>query len=309
MLLMFKNNIYLPPMAKELCVNGQPNLAMLDYYTKQAQQGFGLIILEHAYVSENGKASPGQLSIAADYDATILRKIAEVIHKYRAKAVMQINHCGAKSRVVLERKLAPSIIENDDVQALTKTEIQGVVLDFIQSALRVKQLGFDGVEVHSAHGYLLNQFYSPLTNKRQDEYGGCLENRLRLHVEILQGIKKELGDFPLFLRLGACDYMEGGNDLATAVKAAKFLAPHLDYLDISGGISGYQTHIKGALCYFAEVAQAIKQEINLPILTAGGIKTFSEAQRVITNGVCDLAGIGRTALAPNFRLFCRVTEK
>lgn len=303
MLLILKNNIYLPPMAKELCVNGQANIALLDYYTQQAQQGFGLIILEHAYVSENGKASPAQLSIAADYDATVLRNIAAAIHKYRAKAVMQINHCGAKTRAVLERKLAPSIIESDDVQALTKTEIQGIVLDFVQAALRVKQLGFDGVELHSAHGYLLNQFYSPLTNKRNDEYGGSLENRLRLHIEILQALREKLGDFPIFLRLGACDYEDCGNDLATAIKAAKFLAPYIDYLDVSGGINGYQTYMKGALCYFAEVAQAIKQEINLPILTAGGIKTFEQAQRVITNGVCDLVGIGRAALAPNFRLF------
>lgn len=303
MQLSLKNAIYLPPMAKELCLNGQPSLAMLDYYTKQAQQGFGLIILEHAYVSENGKASPGQLSIAADYNATVLRKIAEAIHKYQVKAVMQINHCGAKTRAQLEHKLAPSSNERENVQALTKSEVQGIVLDFMQAALRVQELGFDGVEVHSAHGYLLNQFYSPLTNKRNDEYGGSLANRLRLHIEILQAIRKKLGDFPLFLRLGACDYEDGGNDLTTAIKAAKLLAPYIDYLDISGGINGYQTHIKSAGCYFAEIAKAIKQEINLPILTAGGIKTALEARRVIANGICDLAGIGRAALATNFRLF------
>lgn len=302
-MLAFKNRIFLPPMAKELCVDGKAKQDLINYYLKQAKQGFGLIILEHAYVMPNGQASKGQLSIDSEENADILTKLAKALHNEGTKAVMQISHCGLKSKLLTNERLGPTAILADNTKEMSLAQIKEISAAFVAASKRVKAYGFDGVEVHSAHAYLLNQFYSPLTNKRQDEYGGNLENRLRLHIEILKGIRKELGDFPIFLRLGACDYEKGGNDLETAIKAAKILEPYLDYLDISGGMNGYQKHNAGDLCYFAEIAKAIKGTVNIPILTAGGIKTATTAEQVLKAGIADLVGIGRASLAPNFKLF------
>lgn len=295
----FKNSIYLPPMAKESSIDGIPSDQLIDYYDQMASKGFGLIIMEHAYVNKYGKASPRQMAIDEDFSFDILSKICQRIKSHDSKAFMQISHGGRFARGS-DRRFGPS--PEDGVQALSLDDIKKLEDDFLQAALRVKYLGYDGVQIHSAHGYLLNQFYSPLVNKRDDQYGGPLENRIRLHLEILEKIREKLPDFHLSLRLGACDYLNGGNTVDDAIKASQLMEPYLDSIDISGGIQGFLTYDESGRPYFAEEARAIKENTDLMVLTCGGIKDRAEALDLVNNGFCTMAGIGRAALKKDFHL-------
>lgn len=296
----FKNKIYLPPMAKENSIDGKPNEELIDYYESMAKRGYGLIILEHAYVDINGKASPKQMAIDESYDRETLTKIRKAIQKHGAKAMMQISHAGKFARVS-EEKYGP--VKEDGVNELSVEDIKTLEEKFVKAALRVKEMGYDGVEIHSAHGYLLNQFYSPLVNKREDEYGGSLENRLRFLLETLEKVKKELGDFPIFVRIGACDYMEGGNDMDDFLKASKILEKYIDYIDISGGMQNFQVHSDNKLGYYTKEAKAVKENTDLFVLMTGGIKNKDEALKLINEENIDMVGIGRASLRKDFKLF------
>lgn len=296
----FKNKIYLPPMAKENSIDGKPNEELIDYYESMAKRGYGLIILEHAYVDINGKASPKQMAIDESYDRETLTKIRKAIQKHGAKAMMQISHAGKFARGS-EEKYGP--VKEDGVNELSVEDIKTLEEKFVKAALRVKEMGYDGVEIHSAHGYLLNQFYSPLVNKREDEYGGSLENRLRFLLETLEKVKKELGDFPIFVRIGACDYMEGGNDMDDFLKASKILEKYIDYIDISGGMQNFQVHSDNELGYYTKEAKAVKENTDLFVLMTGGIKNKDEALKLINEENIDMVGIGRASLRKDFKLF------
>lgn len=296
----FKNRIYLPPMAKEDSIDGKPNKDLIDYYENMAKRGYGLIVLEHAYVDIKGKASPKQMAIDENYDKETLTQIRKVIQKHGAKAMMQISHAGKFARGS-DIKYGPS--KEDGVNELSKDEIKKLEDDFVKAAIRVKDMGYDGVEIHSAHGYLLNQFYSPLVNKREDEYGGNLENRLRFLVEILEKVRKALGDFPIFVRFGACDYMEGGNDMDDLIKASKILEKYIDYIDISGGMQNFQVYSDNELGYFTKEAKAVKENTDLFVLMTGGIKNKDEALKLINEENIDMVGIGRASLRKDFKLF------
>lgn len=295
----FKNNFYLPPMAKENSIDGIPDPSLIDYYEEMANKGFGLIVLEHAYVDVRGKASPKQMSIDENYDEKTLTEIRKAIQKHEAKAIMQISH-GGRNAKGSEIKFGPS--QEEGVLELSVEDIKELEEKFLQSAIRVKNMGYDAVQIHSAHGYLLNQFFSPVTNKRNDEYGGSLENRLRFLIEILEKIKNEMPDYPVFVRLGACDYVEGGNVIEDAVKASKILEKYIDYIDISGGITGFLKHSENELGYFTSEAKRVKDETNLKVLMAGGINSREEAQKLLDEKSFDMVGIGRAALRKDFKL-------
>ncbi|KXB34845.1 NADH:flavin oxidoreductase [Atopobium deltae] len=336
-----KNRLFLPPMAREDSIDGQPSEKLIDYYRAMARKGFGLIILEHAYVTPAGKASPKQMGIDKHYNTDVLGRIADAIHEQDCRAVMQISHAGCSTRADLPVTFAPSKLiaaekpalgkmrPHHTTRALTVEQIQQLVQAFVDAAVRVASLGYDGVEIHSAHGYLLNQFYSPLINKRTDDYGGSLLNRLRIHLEVLDGVHAALGDFPVLLRLGAQDYEAAGNTLQDACEAACVLAPHLSALDISGSFHYLSRHdwsdkrkhsqsaektveqpdnqARSANGFFSKTSHAIRQSLRLygydtPVLLAGGLRSKSEAEAAILQGACDFAGIGRAALNPSFTL-------
>lgn len=295
----FKNKYYLPPMAKEESIDGKPDKSLIDYYEDMAKKGFGLIILEHAYVDIKGKASPKQMAIDEDYDKEVLIKIKDVIHKNGARAIMQISHAGRNAKAS-DELFGPSKEEN--VKELSVDEIINLEDKFLNAAKRVKEMGFDGVEIHSDHGYLLNQFYSPLVNKRKDSYGGSLYNRLRFLIEIIEKIKKEMPDFPILVRLGACDYLDDGNSLDDCIEVSKILEDYIDYIDISGGIKGFLTHSDNDLGYFTKEAFAVKNNTNLKVLMTGGIKNKQEADILLNENKCDMVGIGRFSLNKDFTL-------
>ena len=159
---------------------------------------------------------------------------------------------------------------------MTQQEIDQVVADFASAARRAKEAGFDGVEIHSAHGYLLSQFYSPITNKRTDDYSGTsIAGRTRLHCRVIEAVRSEVGpDYLLALRLGACDYEEGGATREDAVAACKiFEEAGVDLLDISGGLCGYRGDGSKAEGYFGEDSAAIRAAVTVPVIVTGGVRT------------------------------------
>ena len=300
------NRLVYPPMATAKSnEDGKVTQGLLDYYDEKSHGGYvSLYIIEHSYITPQGKASRGQLSLESDDTLDGLKKLADVIHKNGSKAVIQINHAGsaAKSDVTGLEIVGPSSIAHprhtDIPKELTKEEIKEIVNNFKDAAKRVKEAGFDAVEIHSAHGYLLNQFYSPITNKRTDEYGGNLLNRIRIHLEVIKAVKEAVGsDFPILLRLGACDYMEGGTTIEDSKKAAvEFEKAGVDILDISGGLLGYINPNNKEQGYFSEITEALKEVISIPVILTGGITEADAAENLVASGKTDLVGIGRAML-------------
>ncbi len=180
---------------------------------------------------------------------------------------------------------------------ITQTEMSELVKEFAVAARRAKEAGFDMVEVHGAHGYLLSQFLSPYTNRRNDEYGGSLENRLRFPLEVLRAVRAEVGpDFPVFYRLGAEDGIEGGLTLQEGAEAAVILAEAgVDVLDLSGGLLGFR--VKSGEGFFVYMAEKIKPVVNIPVLVTGGIAAPELAESILAEGKADLIGVGRALLA------------
>lgn len=304
--LKLNNRLVYPPMATAKSnEDGKVTQGLLDYYDEKSHGGYvSLFIIEHSYITPQGKASRGQLSLESDDTLDGLKKLADVIHKNGSKAVIQINHAGsaAKSDGTGLEIVGPSSIAHprhtDIPKELTKEEIKEIVNNFKDAAKRVKEAGFDAVEIHSAHGYLLNQFYSPITNKRTDEYGGNLLNRIRIHLEVIKAVKEAVGsDFPILLRLGACDYMEGGTTIEDSKKAAvEFEKAGVDILDISGGLLGYINPNNKEQGYFSEITEALKEVISLPVILTGGITEAEAAENLVASGKTDLVGIGRAML-------------
>lgn len=297
------NRLVMPPMASgKTTKEGQITDEICDYYGKRAEGGYlGLIIVEHAFVSPEGKAHEGQLSIADDGNILGLQRLTSMIHKDGTKAFAQLSHAGSAA--------SPSVTGYEAVSAspvcsssgnisreMKQEDIEKVILDFTAAAVRAKKAGFDGVEIHSAHGYLLNQFYSPLTNQRTDLYSGKnLEGRIRLHLQVIKAIRQAVGkDFPIAVRLGACDYMDGGTTLQDSILAAQLLEEGgIDLLDISGGLCGpYRPSVKTP-GYFSKLSEQVKKYVSIPVLVTGGITAISDAERILIGEKADMVGVGR----------------
>ena len=303
-----KNRLVMPPMATSKAnENGEVTEQICDYYNEKSAGGYiGLIITEHSYVAKEGQAGKGQMSIAKDSDVEGLKRLTDIIHNNGSKVFAQISHAGgaanpqttgfsvALSASAVKVARFPTIPEE-----MTLQDIKKVINDFTAAAIRAKNAGFDGVEIHSAHGYLLNQFYSPLTNKRTDEYGSSnMNNRLRLHLEIIKSVRKVVGkEYPIALRLGACDYMDGGSTIEDGVEAAKILAEaKIDLLDISGGFCGYVRPQANNQGYFQELTIAIKKVVNIPVILTGGITDSIAAEELLQDNKADMIGVGRAIL-------------
>ncbi|MBS5956245.1 MAG: NADH:flavin oxidoreductase [Clostridiales bacterium] len=300
------NRIVMPPMATSKAANGDVTDQLIDYYDEKSKGGYiGLIITEHHYVSKDGMASEGQVSISRDEDVAGLKKIADVIHKNGSKVIAQINHAGssASQEITGCEPISASPIINVGLSAKTqlipremdRDDILRVVKSFADAAKRVKEAGYDGVQIHSAHGYLLNQFYSPLGNKRLDEYGGTIDGRIKIHLEIIRAIREVVGDdFLLSLRLGASDYMEGGSTMEDGVYASKkFQEAGIDLLDISGGYNGFIRKDTNEPGWFSDATSAIKKEISIPLILTGGVTDVKDAEHLLKEGKADFIGIGR----------------
>jgi 2,4-dienoyl-CoA reductase-like NADH-dependent reductase (Old Yellow Enzyme family) len=314
----FRNRVISAPVAtKSADDNGYVTDKILDYYDKRSKGGYlSLIITEHVYVTENGKGTPHQISIAEDDKIAGLKKLTDVIHKNGVKVFAQLNHVGAKRDS--ETNDAPSAFNIENIwkshREITRDEILQLEDAFVKAAVRAKSAGYDGIELHSCHGFLLNEFYSPVTNRRTDEYGGDILGRIRIHLEIIEKIRAAVGeDYPLFLRLGAVDFREGGNMLPDPDKAAEYFADGstlqdaiaaakaferagIEALDISGGLNGYTVNGRKDAGYYSGLTDAIRREVTIPVILTGGVTRLHQAETLLKEGKADIIGIGRAIL-------------
>ncbi len=302
--LLLKNRIVMPPMATELSTErGEVTEQLIRHYEERAR-GLGLLIVEHSYISPEGKRSPRQLGVYSDDLIPGLRKLAEAVKSHGTPVALQINHAGSLTQrsICGSQPVAPSAIRHprgvETPRALTGEEIDEIIRAFREAARRVADAGFDAVEIHGAHGFLLSQFLSPLTNRREDEYGGPLEHRVRLPLRVVEAVREELGrGFPILYRLGVEDMMPGGLTLEEGVKAARLLADAgVDILDISGGLIGSSPPGLEGPGYFVPQAEAVKRAVDVPVIGVGGINTAEEADAIIRSRRVDLVAVGRALL-------------
>lgn len=292
---------------------GFVNEEHVAYYDSRTRGGYvGLVVVEHTFVLPNGQASEHQLGSCTDDYIPGLAKIAQVIQKNGSKAVLQLSHTGASLRkdVVPEEGISPSglVSPNDrtpkdvlqNTHAMTLAEIQQLIEAFVAAALRARKAGFDGVEIHSAHGYLLNQFYSPITNHRTDEYtGSTIEGRTLLQRQILQAVRKAVGEtFIVGLRLGASDYwLTGGSTIEDGAEAAKLIeTAGADYISVTGGLCFYTLPGRTDAGYFRDASEAIEKVVHIPVILTGGIWTRQAAEDLLAAGQADLIGAARPFL-------------
>lgn len=300
--LKLRNRIVMPPMATGKADHGKPDDSLISYYAARGR-GTALIIVEHEYVSPEGMAHNTQLSMADDSVIPAYQKLTDAIHTQGAAVFAQINHAGAQAQDSGLPALSPSGIALRNTEpapgVMTAEDMKRVTNSFVSAALRAKQAGFDGVEIHSAHGYLLNQFYSPLTNHRTDEYTGqTLEGRTRLHVGILKAVRMAVGEnYPIAIRFGAYDYMEGGSRKEEIPEASQIFADAgADLIDISGGLNGFTVKANTEPGWFSELSILSKRSVQIPVILTGGVKIAEEAESLLREGAADLIGIGRAML-------------
>lgn len=301
-----KNRIVMPPMASNSgTLEGMATEATFEYYQERAEQGVGLIIVEHTYVLESGKYRERQLGIYSDDHVGPLSELVHRIHAAGAAVGIQITHSGAATRssTIGRKPLGPSAIplspDHDLPAEIAPSSIPSLIEAFASAARRAAAAGFDMVELHGAHGYLLNQFFSPLTNIRSDEYGGSREGRLRFPLETVEAVRSAVGpNIAVFYRLGADDGVPGGLTVNDACWAAPQLArAGVDAIDVSGGLGGSSLPGYSGEGYFAPLSEAIKGVVNLPVMVTGGVTTPQAADLLVRQGKADLVGVGRALLA------------
>jgi NADPH2 dehydrogenase len=285
----------MPPMQTgRASFEGAVTNKLINFYVRRSS-ALGLPIVEHAYVSPNGKIGPKQLGIYEDSLIGGFEKLAKGLHEVGAPAVVQISHAGGvtNKKIIGVEPAGPSA--RPKTRMLDVTEIEAIAEDFASAAERAVKAGFDGVELHGAHGYLLNQFFSPLLNKREDEYGGSLENRMLFPLLVVQSVRGHLNDKLLLYRLGSDDLAPGGTHVEDSVVFAKKLEQSgVDIIDVSGGMCGSEPkqlkHVKG---YFIPQASEIKKAVNVPVIGVGGITDAIFADKLISEGKVDLVAVGR----------------
>ncbi len=307
-----KNRIVMPSMVTNYATtDGAVTERFKTYHQTRAKGGVGLITVEATYVHPSGKGFQNQLGIYKDELIPGLKSLTEVVHGCGAKIAVQLYHAGRQttSKVTGMSVVAPSPIpcpvKQEMPRELSLDEIKELVEAFGQAARRAKEAGFDTVEIHGAHGYLLNQFLSPYSNKRTDEYGGAFENRMRFPLEVVKKVREEVGeDFAVIYRMSAEEYVPGGLTLEdTRVFARKLVEAGIDALHISGGVYESSAMIIQPAAIpqgcFVENAAAIKEAINgeVPVIVVGRIKDPVMAEQILREGKADLVAMGRALLA------------
>jgi 2,4-dienoyl-CoA reductase-like NADH-dependent reductase (Old Yellow Enzyme family) len=311
-----KNRIAVSPMCMYSSVDGIANDWHLVHLGSRAVGGAALLIQEATAVSAEGRITPGDLGIYRDEHTTMLQRIASFIHQQGAVAGIQLAHAGRKAGCArpwdggkqLKKQdggwttIAPSSIafspDDDTPLALDEKGIQQVISDFRVAAVRASNSGYRLIEIHAAHGYLIHEFLSPLSNHRTDEYGGSFPNRIRLLLEIVKGIRSVWPEnLPLFVRISATDWADGGWDINEAVQLASVLKQNgVDLIDCSsGGLVPY-AKIPFGPGYQVPFSERIKKETGILTGSVGVITEARQAEEILQNGQADLILIARESL-------------
>lgn len=307
-----RNRIVMPPMCMyHADSDGHPNAFHTLHYGSKALGGVGLIIVEATAVESRGRISENDLGIWSDEHIAGHRAITQICHENGAKIAIQLAHAGRKCECSSESPVAPSAIAfSGDApyrlpSALSLTEIEEIKHTFVRAALRAKEAGYDIIEIHGAHGYLLCEFLSPLTNRRDDLYGGVFENRCRLLVEVTKAIK-DAANLPVIVRISADEWMHEGWNIEDSIALSQALkTAGADIMHVSAGGNQLRTQTQPPIVplYQAEYAKRIRHEASIPTIAVGLITTPTEGEALLVGGVCDFVAYGRVLLRnPNLAL-------
>jgi 2,4-dienoyl-CoA reductase-like NADH-dependent reductase (Old Yellow Enzyme family) len=289
--------------------------ANIEIYRRLAEGEVGLIITGHAHVQPSGKASPRQTAVFDNRFVEGLARIPESVHRFPSRVFLQIAHAGRQTKEKLCGcvPVSPSAVYDPVSKVMPRElaaeEIGTLIADFISAGARAKKAGFDGVQLHAAHGYLLSSVLSPHTNRRQDEWGGTVENRARVLVEVLRGVKSACGrDFPVIVKLNSTDFLEGGLVIEDVLRVARIIEGEgIDGIEVSGGMAeagrgsvwaGLRDEDEEG--YFVENAARIKQAVHVPVFGLGGIRTLAAAERIVREGRADLVSLSRPLIRDPF---------
>src|SRR5690606_24472445 len=310
------NRIVVSPMCQYSSTDGFVNDWHLVHLCSRADGRAGIVFTEATAVSPEGRITPDDLGIWKDGHVDGLKRLATIIKDNGSVAGIQLAHAGRKashsspwkgSHVLSEeaggwQTLAPSEVAYHDQDPLpvsmTPAQIQQVVNDFISAAKRAVEAGFQIFEVHAAHGYLLNEFLSPLSNRRNDAYGGSFENRIRMVLEVVDGVRRTVpGDLPVFVRISATEWVDGGWDISDSIRLAQQLKAHgVDLIDCSSGGNAAQQKIAPGPLYQVPYAASIRQQTGMPTGAVGLITSAEEAEAILAEGQADLIFMGRELL-------------
>jgi 2,4-dienoyl-CoA reductase-like NADH-dependent reductase (Old Yellow Enzyme family) len=288
--------------------DGSVTPKLVETMAALAKGGVGLIISSHAYVSPEGQAGPWQLGIYKDELMEGLRKMTSAVHAAGGKIAAQLAHAGCQAAAALSKRAPLVVSDFEGLMTSPRKEMEGtdiryVVTAFVDAAQRAKDSGFDAVQLHAAHGYLLNQFLSPAYNRRQDEHGGSLLNRARILLDILRRVREAVGkDFPILVKMNCQDFISNGLTLADSLQAAQLLGQAgIDAIELSGGVlssgklspsrMGINSQEKEA--YFREEARSFKKQISVPLILVGGLRSLEVAERIVEEGIADYISMCR----------------
>lgn len=272
--------------------DGSVSHAEVALYEELSKNEIGLIISAHACVSKGGSAGAKQNAVYDDKFIPGLKSLVDAAHEYNSKIILQISHAGPRS-VTLDGSVALSVsaVGQENTREADIADIIKIREAFIAAALRAKKAGFDGVQVHAAHGYLLSQFIDPLFNKRDDIYGGSAENRFRLVQEIISGIKRRCGEtFPIFLKINSDSLGDDKHyslDLVYILNVCKNLG--VEAVELSGNFIGLPAN-SGP--YFLSRAAEMRRTVDIPIILVGGIRSSADVEEVLSAGI-DMVALGR----------------
>lgn len=288
--------------------DGRPTADLASYYANLAKGGVGLIITGYTFVRPDGKQLPGQMGISGEFSAE-MRALTGAVHEAGGKICMQLVHAGGQTRpeIIGGKPLAPSAIKvaqfPQEPAALSAQQIEDIAAAFAQAAAKAREYGFDAVQLHASHGYLINQFLSPLTNRRDDTYGGSIENRCRFLLQCYDSVRKAVGgDFPVLVKLNGDDNLAGGLTLDDALVAARALdEAGIDAIEVSGGTpaSGDRTPVRQAIAtreqeaYNLPLAYRIKEAVSCPVMVVGGLRSYEIVEGIIRRGEADYVSMAR----------------
>lgn len=305
-----KNRICNPPHATIFAdENFLPSERQVYYYAERAKGGAGLIVIGGSVVLRNSLARTGFNLVSDERSIPMYKKIVDAVHAHGATIMSQLSHHGRQTTNIFSRLPAispspiPCILYRETPKEMEKEDMEEVILGFVQGARNVQQAGFDGVEIYAAHGYLLSQFLSPHSNKREDEYGGSLEKRIRFPLEVIDAVRKEVGkDFVVGLRMNGDDFTTGGLTLQdTKIIAKKFAeTKKIDFISVSGttynAITLLAADMNFPLGVFVHLAAGIKEVVDLPVVCVNRINDPIQAEKILTDGQADMIGMCRALI-------------
>jgi len=306
--LTLKNRVIVPPMASQTAdTGGFVTEKTIENYKRLTASKASLVMVEYTFVDKSGRSEPNQLGVDRDDHINGLKSLSDEIHSKGAISAIQLTHSGAKSERDMTggKLISPSGIrvpsKDNDLEIpdiATFSQIAELKKSFVQAAIRSTKAGFQIIELHSAHGYGLNQWLSPITNKRSDKYGGNIKNQIRLLTEIIQEIKQEIPKVVLSVRIPGMDHFAGGLSLQDSIFLSKKLESlGVAIINVSSGMGGWRRpHARNGEGYLVDDAQIIGHEISIPVIGVGGIKTAKYINKSLQENRFSLAAVGRAIL-------------